>query len=125
MIFYQSLLVFLLHHKQDLFLFCHKYNKFLRCHLFFDKIFADDTGHVKDFKNFAKIRYFAEVSAMVNGKAAGRENDRERILAYNIGISIHDINFAARIYQMMKDRPEVFAELKDADMHDPAGKFWF
>ena len=98
---------------------------FTNCDLFFDKIFADDTGHVKDFKNFAKFRYFAEVSAMVNGKAAGRENDRERILAYNIGISIHDINFAARIYQMMKDRPEVFAELKDADMHDPAGKFWF
>jgi ornithine cyclodeaminase/alanine dehydrogenase len=98
---------------------------FTNCDLFFDKIFADDTGHVKDFKNFAKFRYFAEVSDMVNGKAAGRENDRERILAYNIGISIHDINFAARIYQMMKDKPEVFAELKDADMHDPAGKFWF
>ena len=97
---------------------------FTNCDLFFDKVFADDTGHVKDFKNFAEFRYFAEVSDMVNGRAAGRENDRERILAYNIGISLHDVSFAAHIYRMMKDKADVFAKLTDADMHDPAEKFW-
>ena len=47
-----------------------------------------------------------------------------RILAYNIGVSIHDINYAAHIYQMMKDRPEIFTNLTDAVMHDPTEKFW-
>ena len=97
---------------------------FTNCDLFFDKVFADDTGHVDHFKNFSKFRYYAEVSDVVNGRAVGRENDKERILAYNIGVSIHDINYAAHIYQMMKDRPEVFANLTDAVMHDPTEKFW-
>ena len=61
---------------------------------------------------------------VVNGKAIGRENDKERILAYNIGVSVHDINYAARIYQMMKDNPDLYDKLTDADMHDPTDKFW-
>ena len=97
---------------------------FTNCDLFFDKVFADDTGHVDHFKNFAKFRYFAEVSDVVNGKSAGRENDKERILAYNIGVSIHDINSAAHIYQMVSDRPEIFEKLTDANMADPTEKFW-
>ena len=97
---------------------------FTNCDLFFDKVYADDTGHVDHFKNFDKFRYYAEVSDVVNGKAIGRENDRERILAYNIGVSVHDINYAARIYQMMKDNPDLYNKLTDADMHDPTDKFW-
>lgn len=77
-----------------------------------------------NFKNFAKFRFYAEVSDVVNGRSVGRENDKERILAYNIGVSIHDINYAAHIYQMMKERPDVFKGLTDADMHDPTEKFW-
>lgn len=97
---------------------------FTNCDLFFDKVFADDTAHVEDFKNFKKFKRFAEVSDVVNGKAAGRENDRERILAYNIGLAMHDINFAGHIYEMIKDRPSLFGQLTDADMRDPKTKFW-
>lgn len=97
---------------------------FTNCDLFFDKVFADDTGHVDHFKNFAKFRYYAEVSDVVNGRSVGRENDKERILAYNIGVSIHDINYAAHIYQMMKRNPQVYESLIDANMHDPTEKFW-
>lgn len=97
---------------------------FTNCDLFFDKVFADDTGHVDHFKNFAKFRYYAEVSDVVNDLSVGRENDKERILAYNIGVSIHDINYAAHIYQIMQGKPEIFSALTDAYMHDPTDKFW-
>ena len=93
---------------------------FTNCDLFFDKVYADDTGHVCHFKNFAKFKYFAEVCDVVNGNAVGRENDNERILAYNIGLAIHDINYAAHIYQMIQDNDG----LLDIDMHDPVDKFW-
>ena len=94
---------------------------FTNCDLFFDKIYADDYGHVHHFKNFDKFRYFAEVCDVVNGNAVGRENDKERILAYNIGVSMHDINFAAHIYQMII---ESNTQLMDIDMHSPTEKFW-
>ena len=92
---------------------------FTNCDLFFDKVYADDYGHVHHFKNFEKFRYFAEVSDVVNGKAVGRENDKERILAYNIGVSMHDINFAAHIYRLLND-----TEFIDIDLHGPTEKFW-
>ena len=97
---------------------------FTNCDLFFDKVFADDTGHVDHFKNFSKFKYYAEVSDVVNGCSVGRETDKERILAYNIGVSMHDINYAAHIYNLLKQNIEVFKEIKDADMHDPVTKFW-
>lgn len=93
---------------------------FTNCDLVFDKVFADDYGHVKHFKNFEKFKYFSEVCDVVNGNAAGRENDRERILAYNIGLSIHDIYFAMHIYQMLKEKDS----LVDIDLGEPTDKFW-
>lgn len=92
---------------------------FTNCDLFFDKVYADDYGHVHHFKNFEKFKYFAEVSDVINGKSAGRENNEERILAYNIGVSMHDINFAAHIYELLSD-----TELMEIDLHGPSEKFW-
>ncbi|MBP5694692.1 MAG: NAD(P)-binding domain-containing protein [Bacilli bacterium] len=93
---------------------------FTNCDLFFDKVFADDTGHVCHFKNYAKFKKFAEVNEVENGIKPGRENDKERILAYNIGISLHDINFAAHIYEMLKDNKDIL----DVEMKNPIDKYW-
>lgn len=92
---------------------------FTNCDLFFDKVFADDIDHVCHFKNFGKFRSFAEVSDVVNGKCAGRENDGERILVYNIGVAMHDVFFAANIYQMLAGR-----HLQEVDFRSPTEKFW-
>lgn len=97
---------------------------FTNCDFFFDKVFADDRGHVCHFRNFDKFRKFAEVSDVTSGRVPGRESDMERILAYNIGISIHDINFASRIYNRMRENAELFAKLPDVDMCNPEQKFW-
>lgn len=96
---------------------------FTNCDLFFDKVFADDLGHVRHFKNFDKFKQFAEVCDVVNGNKPGRENDDERILAYNIGVSIHDIYFAVAIYRMMQERG-ILDSLTEIDMNDPTEKFW-
>ncbi len=97
---------------------------FTNCDLFFDKVYADDTGHVDHFKNFDKFKYFAEVSDVLNGTAKGRESDTERILAYNIGVSIHDIYFASRIYDVIIRDPEKQTVIPEANMKDPVEKFW-
>lgn len=96
---------------------------FTNCDLFFDKVFADDLGHVHHFKNFNKFKQFAEVSDVVNGIKPGRESDSERIVAYNIGISIHDVAFASAIYEMMQQKG-ILDSLPDADLKIPSEKFW-
>ncbi|MDY6063072.1 MAG: hypothetical protein SPI53_04725 [Erysipelotrichaceae bacterium] len=93
---------------------------FSNCDLFFDKIYADDYGHVHHFKNFDKFNYFSEVADVVNGKNIGRENNKERILVYNIGLSMHDINFAYHIYELINQD----GSISEIDMNDPMDKYW-
>ncbi len=96
---------------------------FSNCDLFFDKVYADDTGHVKHFKYFDSFKNFAEVSDVINGVTPGRESDKERIIAYNIGLSIHDVFYANAIYTKMKD-DGILASLPDINMDNPTEKFW-
>lgn len=70
---------------------------FQNCDTVFDKVFADDEGHVRGFKYFNQFRQFAEFGEVLSGKTKGRANDDERILSYNIGLGLHDVLFAHKI----------------------------
>ncbi len=70
---------------------------FQNCDTIFDKVFADDEGHVKGFKYFNELRQFGELSDVLSGKIPGRSSDEERILSYNIGLGLHDVLFAHKI----------------------------
>lgn len=91
---------------------------FSNCDLFFDKVYVDDVGHVEGFKNFAKFKFCSEVADVVNGKNIGRENDKERIVAYNVGVAMHDIYFASKLYEKLQNTT------KDIDLLKPKEKFW-
>lgn len=70
---------------------------FQNCDTIFDKVFADDEGHVKGFKYFNQFRKFGELGKILSGEIPGRESDDERILSYNIGLGLHDIYYANKI----------------------------
>ena len=93
---------------------------FMNCDLFFDKVFADDRGHVKSFKYYNQFKKFAEVSDVVNRTAEGRRCDTERIIVYNIGLSMHDIYFAEKIYELSK--PKNIGQ--EIILDSPKEKFW-
>lgn len=70
---------------------------FQNCDTAFDKVFADDEGHVKGFRFFNQFRQFGELADVLKGVIPGRESDSDRILSYNIGLGLHDIFFADKI----------------------------
>ena len=74
---------------------------FQNCDLFFDHVYADDKGHVEGFKYFSQFKAFNELSEVLLGKVQGRVNNKQRILAYNIGIGLHDVLFANKIYSKL------------------------
>lgn len=90
---------------------------FQNCDLFFDKVFADARNHVSQFKYFNRFKYFDEISNVISGIHPGRTNDQERILVYNIGISLHDIYFASKIFEMA-------VSSNDVELFDSTEKFW-
>ena len=74
---------------------------FQNCDTTFDKVFADDTDHVKGFRYFNEFREFHQIEEVLKGEVTGRANDTERILSYNIGLGLHDVLYASRIYDFM------------------------
>ena len=90
---------------------------FQNCDLFFDKVYGDDYGQVKGFKYFDKFKYFAETSEVLRGEKLGRENEKERILSYNVGMSLHDIYAASQLYKYFED-------VEDTDRLSPSTRYW-
>jgi ornithine cyclodeaminase/alanine dehydrogenase-like protein (mu-crystallin family) len=92
---------------------------FQNCDLFFDKVFADDTNHVKDFRYFSQFKQFDEFSNVLLNENKGRGSDRERILVYNIGIALHDIYYASKLFDLIEGQP-----LPEVRTSSVASKFW-
>lgn len=91
---------------------------FQNCDLFFDKVYADDTGHVCGFKYFNQFKRFAEIQDVIVGRVEGRKSDEERILSYNIGIGLHDVLFASKIYEQLMDNSVEIEFVHESE------KFW-
>ena len=91
---------------------------FQNCDLFFDKVYADDTAHVCGFKYFDKFKQFGEIQDVISGKTVGRESNKERILSYNIGLGLHDIVYASKIYEVLKEQSNGVRIVRETE------KFW-
>ena len=76
---------------------------FQNCDLFFDKVYGDDTGQIRNWKYFSKFRQYDELHHVLLGRNPGRESQDERILSYNYGLALHDIVYASKIYDMISE----------------------
>jgi len=55
---------------------------------------------------------------VLDGSAEGRADDHERIISYNIGLGLHDLIFADKIYELLKDK------MPDVQLNRETEKFW-
>lgn len=76
---------------------------FQNCDLFFDKVFGDDTDQIRNWKYFSQFRQYDELHHVLQGANPGRTSQEERILSYNYGLALHDIVFASKIYERIKN----------------------
>lgn len=79
---------------------------FQNCDTTFDRVFGDDTGHVQGFKYFNQWKDYNEIGEVLAGHDPGRRTDRQRIINYNYGLALHDVMYAAKIYEKLKDESE-------------------
>ena len=74
---------------------------FQTCDLVFDKVIVDDFEHVRGFKYFEQFKECHELAQVLKLPSLGRNNERQRIIAYNVGMAIQDVYFAKKIYDMI------------------------
>ena len=87
------------------------------CDTTFDRVFGDDTGHVQGFKYFHQWRNYNEIGEVLAGRDIGRKNDEQRIIDYNYGLALHDVVYAAKIYEILQNSQDIKIERETA-------KFW-
>lgn len=88
------------------------------CDTSFDRVFGDDTGHVKGFKLFDQWNDYNEIGEVLAGRDPGRRTDEQRIIDYNYGLALHDVVFAAKIYEKLKGQNQ------DIIIEHETAKFW-
>ena len=88
------------------------------CDTTFDRVFGDDTGHVQGFRYFHQWRDYNEIGEVLAGRDEGRKNDEQRIIDYNYGIALHDVVYAAKIYEILQDNSQ------DIKIERETAKFW-
>ena len=93
---------------------------FQNCDTTFDRVLGDDTDHVRGFKYFCQFRGYNEIGEVLAGADPGRTSNEQRIIDYNYGLALHDVTFAAKIYELLEHDPQVqcVAMVKETE------KFW-
>lgn len=89
------------------------------CDTSFDRVFGDDTNHVKHFKYFSQYKDYNEIGEVLAGRDIGRKSENQRIIDYNYGLAIHDVVYASKIYEMLSDQ-----KVLSIDIIKETEKFW-
>ena len=88
------------------------------CDTTFDRVFGDDTSHVCGFKLFSMWAGCNEIGEVLAGRDPGRNSDEQRIIDYNYGLALHDVVYAAKIYEILKE------ESQNIKIERETAKFW-
>jgi ornithine cyclodeaminase/alanine dehydrogenase len=72
-----------------------------------DKYAPDDHGQYAYYRTVGYFQQapnpYADLGELVTGKLAGRENDRERTMAMNLGLALEDMATAVEVYRRAKE----------------------
>ena len=89
------------------------------CDTTFDRVFGDDTDHVKGFKYFSQYKDYNEIGEVLAGRDPGRKSQEQRIIDYNYGLALHDVVFASKIYELVAEK-----DVPSVEIIKETEKFW-
>ena len=89
------------------------------CDTVFDRVFGDDTAHIKNFKFFSQYRDYNEIGEVLAGRDPGRKSESQRIIDYNYGLGLHDVLYASKIYELLDND-----NIADVVYQKEIEKFW-
>lgn len=89
------------------------------CDTTFDRVFGDDTDHVKGFKYFPQYKDYNEIGEVLAGRDPGRKSQEQRLIDYNYGLALHDVVYASKIYELVADK-----DVPSLEIIKETEKFW-
>lgn len=89
------------------------------CDTTFDRVFGDDTDHVRGFKYFSQYKDYNEIGEVLAGRDPGRRSEEQRIIDYNYGLGLHDVVYAAKLYELLEGQ-----QVPEVDIVKETSKYW-
>lgn len=89
------------------------------CDTSFDRVFGDDTDHVKGFRYFPLFKDYNEIGEVLAGRDPGRRSQDQRIIDYNYGLALHDVVYASKIYELLSG-----SQVPSIEIVKESEKFW-
>ncbi len=89
------------------------------CDTTFDRVFGDDTEHVKGFKFFPQFKDYNEIGNVLEGIDPGRKTQEQRIIDYNYGLGLHDVVYASKIFELVSKK-----DLPNIEIKKETEKYW-
>lgn len=77
---------------------------FMGCDLTFDHVIASDMERIKEFAYYDKFKKLSYKNDILSGKTPVRENPSDRVIVYDLGLSITDLYFAGKFYNLLQDK---------------------
>lgn len=74
---------------------------FMECDKEFDHIITSDLESIKKFGHYEEFKKLSHIDQIVNFSSKVRNNLKDRVLVYNLGLASFDIYFAAKIYKLL------------------------
>lgn len=76
---------------------------FMKCDLEFDHVVVSDLERVKHFQYYNEMKKISLTDEILFNKKEIREKDSDRVIVYNLGLSITDLYFGAKIYNILSN----------------------
>ncbi|MBR1539882.1 MAG: hypothetical protein IJ629_01670 [Clostridia bacterium] len=79
---------------------------FMGCDLTFDHIIASDMERIKNFKYYDQYKKLSSTDDVLFKGKTLKEKASDRVIVYNLGLSITDLYFASKIYHLANNKVE-------------------
>ena len=76
---------------------------FMECDRAFDHIITSDLESIKKFGYYNEFKRLTHIDEIIKRNSLVRNNSKDRVLVYNLGLASFDLYYAARIYQNFRN----------------------
>ena len=74
---------------------------FMDCDLNFDHVITSDLESIQGFKYYGQFKKLSLLNDVIFDPSKVRNNPDERVIVYNLGLALHDIYYADKIYRSL------------------------
>lgn len=88
---------------------------FMDCDLNFDHVITSDLESIQGFKYYGNFKKLSLLNDVIFDPSKVRNNPDDRVIVYNLGLALHDIYYADKIYKALGTTGDIDLQLDPSE----------